>query len=302
MRLLTRTEEERLLGFADGSCTNGTNCVSPTENYGTAAVGGKCVMCCRSEATELFDGRCEKTVTNPYQNCTGDYLPADYLDNTDKNQFNSVTGPFVRYVREDYLPNPTRDGVSQTLRAPEELNWVDTLFVLSEGTQVDVLGTSDWNIVYCATPTCKRGIFTLVDQQRAMGVDSALFNLATNHLECDTCKITVSTAAADAETGLVTNDGKYFARCLFCRNVVLFDKLCSPQTCASCLEEFQLKALNSFKKCHYCKRPITLEAATQTFKLGDKTTVYLCKGHRIRGNKLRGLQKATLEEFERVFD
>ena len=306
MKLFTRTQEERVLSHADGSCVNGDRCVSPTVDPGTAAVNGKCILCCRYETTKRFDDHgatSTNAVLNVYSNCSGDYDTSAYLDQTEPNKFNGIFGPFIRYNKKDYkASNKRRTGVIQNIpRAPSgDINWIDANFDMDRCLNIDIIDREDWHITFCAKKGCKQDIFTLIDQQRAMGVDGTVVDVDSDDLQCAGCRTSVSTIQSNPLSGVIAYKKKLYARCIFCKNVVLFNKENCPQTCESCIKDFQKKAEDALSVCYYCRRPINVDGrnGSETYTIENDQHIFLCRNHKIRGQN--GQKTFTLKQIKEL--
>ena len=283
--IISRETEEIALNSANGTCINGEVCVSPTAIPGTALVDGKCVLCCRYETTQkfndLFDfgvrNTSNETNINPYTNITNEYHENVLLDKTDIHIYKRISGPFIRYDKNDYtLVDDVK--VVQNFERPKTINWVKTLIDIERSTDPV---PSKWFIAHCTTQKCKKKLFSIVDQQSATGMIDTVYNLGTNSLQCSYCKNDVEYIYSNEMSNLVQYNKEDYTKCSFCNTLIKFNVLQSPRTCTTCLNGLVKRAQDAKKVCLYCNVHVNTSrrGGNKSIKQSDGTVIYLCKVH-----------------------
>lgn len=323
--LISREREEELMAECDNSCASGPKCACIVD-FGMTKSGKvvdgcyTCVLCCRKETTLtfnecMFHGTVESgrgIIFNPYSNMENDYPNQYYLDRLDPNTFRGVSGLFVAYNPGHYKVNPEGNGIVQCIPHTTTLNWFNKIF------KMDVnLGPINggnhiverpWAIAVCCNPKCKINILSFINKPFAEGYDNTVFDMAAQRLCCIKCKTPVTKIESERVTRGVTclgrhlflnHDDHWFSRCTFCRTVVEFNKLKSPQSCDYCHKLYIEQALESTRVCAYCSNPVGLSrrGGAQTIQVDDKT-MYLCRQHRIKGPT----RTYTSEEFKLLME
>ena len=285
--IFTRKFEEQTMRISDGSCKNGSRCISLTDNPGTA-IGdtGKCVLCCRFEATELYDRMYDiatsnsDVIVNPYRNISGDYNEEFYLKINDINLFRNVTGPFIRFNIDHYKLSDDSRGIVQLIPETYKLNWFSCLIDLERSTFQK--SDPNWYIVVCKNARCSGNVLTILDNQSAIGVHNCVYNLKNDYLQCVKCKTKTSNVfSKKCPIPLINHGGISYTKCEFCKTAIMFDVTNFPQVCTCCLKKLKAKANESLKVCCYCNIPVNLNRRNGGKEERNEHGIskYYCKVH-----------------------
>ena len=285
--MITRKYEELLLAKADGSCVNGKQCISPTIKPGTAVKNiGKCVLCCRFEATKLFDNlydvACsditENVFVNPYNNIDGDYDVKYYLDALDKHVYKGVSGPFIRYNSKHYKTIDNKKGIEQLIPNSEQLNWLVHIIDMNRSSFQQY--NEKWYMIVCQNSKCRENVLSILDQQNSVGLNNTVFNLGEKKLLCGLCK-SQTTRIDSKPNGLIEWKSNHYTKCAFCSTNILFNSMRFPQACSHCTSQFIKKAQDSLKICCYCNIPVNVNRRNggKMITTENGTTKYYCKIH-----------------------
>ena len=233
---LSRFEEEKFLLNPNDTCINKNNCVTPTKKKGRAIKSiGKCVLCCRFEATKKFEKKEFSNIPyNLYINFDYDYNDNYYLDNSNDNIFKNISGPFIRYNELDY--SIFNDGIIQNFNKKNihiNLKWFENMIDINRSIFSNNL---NFNIAICSNTLCKKNFKTILDKQSSKGVENCIFNLKTKIIECENCEKPIKKIYSNSyqDISILNYRNKSLTICLFCGCAIYFNVKKSTQTCTGC--------------------------------------------------------------------
>lgn len=274
--VVQKSEEDSLLSDCDNSCSNGDKCVCKKvlgmSNAGQGMYDygfDKCVLCFRKEYNK-------KKIDLPYRVIVDGY-PKNWV----------VDGPFIRFVKSDYLCDGERVIIQKIDNLPlNPETWITKIY----DTAVEKVPeySTRWFLSVCETPGCKKPIHSFIDEHRSIGINNSYMDLSTGVVKCKFCNNENGIKYIDDNNGIVNYMGVEYSQCRFCSTIVRHNKFSPVQICTTCynIKQDELKLIE--RVCIHCQNTVHInkKGGSQTLIVrsddGQIREVYLCRYHKLK--------------------